>query len=151
MKSFKIVALIAIVMLLASAVLAMSHTPEDRGKALFNDTKLGGGTSGKSCGTCHPDGKGLEGIGSKKEWKTPGGETQVPRRGGQHLYYHGAQGQGPGCEVRADEGPGVLSQVPQTKRETPRKRPQLAADLSYPWERGVSLSPFFHCRPHCVP
>ena len=74
MKSFKIFALIAIVMLLASAVLAMSHTPEDRGKALFNDTKLGGGTSGKSCGTCHPDGKGLEGIGSKKEWKTPGGE-----------------------------------------------------------------------------
>jgi mono/diheme cytochrome c family protein len=74
MKSFKIVALIAIVMLLASAVLAMSHTPEDRGKALFNDTKLSGATSGKSCGTCHPDGKGLEGIGSKKEWKTPGGE-----------------------------------------------------------------------------
>ena len=76
MKSFKIVALIAIVMLIASAVLAMSHTPEDRGKTLFNDTKLGGGTSGKSCGTCHPDGKGLEGIGSKKEWKTPGGETK---------------------------------------------------------------------------
>ena len=76
MKSFKIVALIAIVMLFASAVLAMSHTPEDRGKALFNDTKLGGGTAGKSCGTCHPDGKGLEGIGSKKDWKTPGGETK---------------------------------------------------------------------------
>jgi cytochrome c5 len=76
MKSFKIVALIAIVMLFASAVLAMSHTPEDLGKALFNDTKLGGGTSGKSCGTCHPDGKGLEGIGSKKDWKTPGGETK---------------------------------------------------------------------------
>lgn len=74
MKSFKIVALIAIAMLLASAVFAMHHTPEDRGKTLFNDTKLGGGTSGKSCGTCHPDGKGLEGIGSKKEWKTPGGE-----------------------------------------------------------------------------
>ena len=76
MKSFKIVALIAIVMLFASAVLAMSHTPEDRGKALFNDTKLGGGTSGKSCATCHPDGKGLEGVGSKKDWKTPGGETK---------------------------------------------------------------------------
>ncbi len=76
MKSFKIVALIAIVMLFASAVLAMSHTPEDRGKALFNDTKLGGGTSGKSCATCHPDGKGLEGVGSKKDWKTPAGETK---------------------------------------------------------------------------
>ena len=74
MKSLKIIALISIAMLFASAVLAMHHTPEDRGKTLFNDTKLGGGTSGKSCGTCHPDGKGLEGIGSKKEWKTPGGE-----------------------------------------------------------------------------
>jgi len=68
MKSLKIVALIAIAMLFASAVLAMHHTPEDRGKALFNDTKLGGGMAGKSCGTCHPDGKGLEGVSSKKEW-----------------------------------------------------------------------------------
>ncbi|MDD5773524.1 MAG: hypothetical protein PHX78_08695 [bacterium] len=31
-----------------------------KGKALFNDTKLGGGTAGKSCNSCHPDGKGLE-------------------------------------------------------------------------------------------
>jgi len=76
MKSLKIVALIAIAMLLASAVFAMHHTPEDRGKTLFNDTKLGGGTSGKSCGTCHPDGKGLEGIGGKTAWKTPGGELK---------------------------------------------------------------------------
>ena len=43
-------------------------------KTLFNDTKLGGGTAGKSCDTCHPDGKGLEGIGSKTMWKNPGGE-----------------------------------------------------------------------------
>jgi mono/diheme cytochrome c family protein len=74
MKSLKIIALISIAMLLASAVFAMNHTPEDRGKTLFNDPKLGGGTSGKSCGTCHPDGKGLEGVGSKKMWKNPGGE-----------------------------------------------------------------------------
>ncbi len=72
MKSLKIIALVAIAMLLASAVLAMHHTPEDRGKALFNDTKLG--TVGKSCNTCHPDGKGLEGVGSKTMWKNPGGE-----------------------------------------------------------------------------
>jgi hypothetical protein len=69
MKLLKIIALISIAMLLASAVLAAHHTPEDRGKTLFNDPKLGGGTSGKSCGTCHPDGKGLEGVSSKKEWK----------------------------------------------------------------------------------
>ena len=74
MKSFKIVALVAIAMLLASAVFAAGMTSEDRGKALFNDTKLGGGTAGKSCGSCHPDGKGLEGVGSKTMWKNPGGE-----------------------------------------------------------------------------
>jgi hypothetical protein len=74
MKSLKIIALISIAMLLASAVFAMHHTPEDRGKTLFNDPKLGGGTSGKSCNSCHPDGKGLEGVGSKMMWKNPGGE-----------------------------------------------------------------------------
>jgi len=77
MKSLKIIALISIAMLLASAVFAMHHTPEDRGKTLFNDTKLGGGTMGKSCNTCHPDGKGLEGVGSKMMWKTPGGESKT--------------------------------------------------------------------------
>jgi len=71
MKSLKIIALLAIAMLLASAVFAAHHTPEDRGKALFNDTKLGGGTSGKSCGSCHPDGKGLEKVGSMAEANIP--------------------------------------------------------------------------------
>ncbi len=73
MRSMKLIVVIAVVMLVASSALAMHHTPEDRGKALFNDPKLGGGTSGNSCNTCHPNGKGLEGVGSKKEWKNPGG------------------------------------------------------------------------------
>jgi len=69
----KLIVVIVIVMLASSSVLAMHHTPEDRGKALFNDPKLGGGTSGKSCNTCHPDGKGLVGVAEKREWKNPGG------------------------------------------------------------------------------
>jgi cytochrome c5 len=73
MRSLKLIAVIALVMLVASSALAMHHTPEDRGKTLFNDPKLGGGTSGKSCNTCHPDGKGLFGVAEKKEWKNPGG------------------------------------------------------------------------------
>lgn len=74
MKVFKI-ALISffVLALAASGVLAMKHKPEERGKTLFNDPKLSNGTSGSSCNTCHPDGKGLEGAGMKKEWKTPGG------------------------------------------------------------------------------
>ncbi|HXX58324.1 MAG TPA: hypothetical protein VEI96_10025 [Thermodesulfovibrionales bacterium] len=45
----------------------------EKGKAMFNDPKLSGATSGKTCGSCHPDGKGLEQAADKKEWKTPAG------------------------------------------------------------------------------
>jgi cytochrome c len=72
---FKTAALVASALLIATVVFAAHHTPEERGKALFNDTKLGGATSGRSCNTCHPDGKGLVGVGEKKLWKTPGGES----------------------------------------------------------------------------
>jgi cytochrome c len=78
MKSLKIIAAVAIAMLVTSSiVIAMHHTPEERGKALFNDPKLGGGTAGKSCNSCHPGGKGLEGVADKKEWKNPGGTFQT--------------------------------------------------------------------------
>ena len=73
MKSLKVIAVFALVMLAGSAVFAMNHTPEERGKALFNDPQLGGGTAGRSCNTCHPDGKGLYGVAEKMEWKNPGG------------------------------------------------------------------------------
>ena len=39
----------------------------ERGKQLFRDPKLGGGTGDKSCNTCHPDGKGLEKAGANLE------------------------------------------------------------------------------------
>jgi len=47
----------------------------EKGKALFDDPNFAGGTSGSSCKSCHPDGKGLEKSGTKgkKEWKNPGG------------------------------------------------------------------------------
>ena len=47
-----------------------------KGKALFNDPKLAGGTAGKSCNSCHPDGKGLENAGMKKEFNL-GGKKQT--------------------------------------------------------------------------
>ena len=39
-----------------------------RGKVLFNDTAFGSGTSGLSCNSCHPGGKGLENAGDKTEF-----------------------------------------------------------------------------------
>ena len=40
--------------------LAIASGDVEKGKALFKDPKLGGGTAGVSCNSCHPDGKGLE-------------------------------------------------------------------------------------------
>ena len=46
--------------------LAMAAGDVEKGKALFNDPKLGGGTAGISCNSCHPDGKGMEKAGDMK-------------------------------------------------------------------------------------
>ena len=77
MKSFKIIALISIVIVAACVAPAINPTPEGRGKALFNDPKLGNGISGSSCGSCHPNGKGLERVAGKKEWKTRSGDFKT--------------------------------------------------------------------------
>jgi len=45
----------------------------EKGKALFNDAKFAGGV--KSCNSCHPNGKGLEKSGDKKEFHIMG-QTQ---------------------------------------------------------------------------
>jgi cytochrome c553 len=44
---------------------AMAAGDAKRGKALFNDPKLGGGTTGTSCNSCHPQGKGIENAADK--------------------------------------------------------------------------------------
>ncbi len=44
----------------------------EKGKKLFNDPKLSGGTTGVSCGSCHPNGKGLEDVGSRTEFRAMG-------------------------------------------------------------------------------
>ncbi|MBI5141094.1 MAG: hypothetical protein HZA20_02730 [Nitrospirae bacterium] len=58
--------------ILASGALAAHHTPEDRGKAAFNSTRLGGGKAAKSCNSCHAGGKGLEHAGAKTEFNLMG-------------------------------------------------------------------------------
>lgn len=50
----------------AGTLFAMQHeASSDKGKALFNDPKLG--TIGKSCNDCHANGKGLAKAGEKKD------------------------------------------------------------------------------------
>ncbi len=54
------------------ASLALAVGDVEKGKALFNDPTLGGGTTGKSCNSCHPDGQGLEGIAELTEYRMMG-------------------------------------------------------------------------------
>ncbi len=76
MKNVKIV-LLAVLALSLVASLGFAAGDAEKGKVLFNDPKLGGGISGKSCNTCHPGGKGLEGVGEKTGWQTPGGKSKT--------------------------------------------------------------------------
>ncbi|MCL4468473.1 MAG: hypothetical protein M1591_06040 [Deltaproteobacteria bacterium] len=73
MKTIKIVIVsIAITGIAASIALAAGNAK--KGKLLFNDPKLSGATSGMSCNSCHPDGKGLSAAGKKKTgFKNPAG------------------------------------------------------------------------------
>jgi cytochrome c len=75
MKLFKALFFFAIALSLGVSF-AFAAGDVEKGKALFNDPKLG--TNGSTCGTCHPDGKGLEKSGAtgKVEWKTPAGDTR---------------------------------------------------------------------------
>jgi cytochrome c553 len=52
-KTFVLVAALLITGTLAYAASV------DKGKTLFESPSFGGGTTGKSCNTCHADGKGL--------------------------------------------------------------------------------------------
>lgn len=71
MKVLKIIMMSSIAVLFISSVVIAAGDLE-RGKKLFNDPRLADGTTGKSCGSCHPDGKGLENTADKKEWKIMG-------------------------------------------------------------------------------
>ena len=66
MKGFKLVLLMVLVTGVAAGALSAAETASvDKGKALFNDPKLG--TNGKSCNTCHRDGKDLQKAGNKSD------------------------------------------------------------------------------------
>jgi cytochrome c553 len=69
---------IALLSLIAPGLIfsyAFAAVDTAKGKALFNDVKFAGGTAGKSCNSCHPEGKGLEKAGDKKEFNL-GGKMQ---------------------------------------------------------------------------
>jgi len=62
----------AIIILALATSAALAAGSVSKGKALFNDPKFAGATSGNSCNTCHPGGKGLEQAGNQKEFHIAG-------------------------------------------------------------------------------
>jgi cytochrome c len=67
MRTMGMIAVVAIsAIMMVSVAFAMQHEATvEKGKALFNDTKLG--SNGKSCNDCHKDGTGLEKAGLKDD------------------------------------------------------------------------------------
>jgi cytochrome c553 len=67
MKALKLGALVVLTFVFGSGlVFAASHEAIiEKGKALFNEPKLG--TVGKSCNTCHKNGKNMEKAAAKKD------------------------------------------------------------------------------------
>src|SRR6185369_16160605 len=54
----KLITVLAAFFMAATPAFAADAPSAELGKQLLSDTNLG--TNGKSCSTCHPDGKGLE-------------------------------------------------------------------------------------------
>ena len=71
MKRIKF-ALFSVIIAILAFAFAFAGGNVEQGKALFNDPTLSGATSGKSCGTCHPGGEGLEEAGEAKEFQLGG-------------------------------------------------------------------------------
>jgi len=69
MKGLRIVVLVVVCFSLAFTLALAAGDPE-KGKALFSDPKFGGGTTGMSCNSCHPDGKGVEKAADRKDLET---------------------------------------------------------------------------------
>jgi cytochrome c553 len=61
------IALSVMVFLSLMVALAVAAGDAEKGKALFNDPRLGGGTAGMSCNSCHQDGKGVEKAADRKD------------------------------------------------------------------------------------
>jgi len=70
----KILTIVIIFLIVVGLLFGAAFAAGDavKGKALFNDTKFAGATSGMSCNSCHPDGRGLENAAAKKEFHIMG-------------------------------------------------------------------------------
>ncbi len=108
MKALKI-AIFSVISLSLIFSLAVAAGNAEKGKALFNDPKLGAGTAGVSCNSCHPDGKGLE---KAANWKDKDLEKQV------NLCIKNAL-KGKGIDAKSAEMADIVAYLKSLKGKTP--------------------------------
>ena len=67
-----IIIILTLTLPLVTLAVAEPQTPAERGKIHFNNPDFAGGK--RSCNSCHPNGKGLEGAGGKSSFTKMGGQ-----------------------------------------------------------------------------
>lgn len=72
MRALRLAVILGVVAVLVSSVLAFPDGDKEKGKALFHDPTFAGATTGRSCSSCHIEGRGLENTGGKEEWRIMG-------------------------------------------------------------------------------
>ena len=72
-KTVFLIIILTLTLPLAFTLAVAEHqTPADKGKTHFNNPEFAGGK--KACNSCHPNGRGLEGAGTKSSFAIMGGQ-----------------------------------------------------------------------------
>lgn len=72
MRVLRLAMIFGCIAMFATSLLAFPKGDIEKGKALFCDQAFAGATTGKSCSSCHVNGKGLAKEGDKTEWRIMG-------------------------------------------------------------------------------
>lgn len=116
MKLLKVAVLSLMVTgLVFSAAFAGKHLPEERGKVLFNDQSFAGGV--KACNACHPNGRGLENAGEKKEFHIMG-KTQKSLEEAVNVCIVNAN-KGKAIDVKSDQMKDMVAYIKSLKKKAP--------------------------------
>ena len=89
----------------------------EKGKSLFNDLKLAGGT--KACNECHPGGRGLKKSGIKKEFNI-GGKKQTGLEGAVNYCIVNAN-KGKAIDPESEDMTNIIAYIKSLKVEMPKK------------------------------
>jgi cytochrome c len=72
MRGLRLAVIFGVITLFVTSLLAFPSGDVKKGEALFHDQTFAGSTTGKSCNSCHINGKGLHGAGIEKECRIMG-------------------------------------------------------------------------------